>query len=70
VLKWVESGGRRYRVMVALDYTVLRAEVEVTAHDKRPTLRRIRHPVTIARLQDMVRPAAKCPTCGGVPCLG
>jgi hypothetical protein len=61
---WIEDGGRRYIVTVDSTRTVLAASVECKAHDKRATLRVLRHPVTLARLQALVRPAAKCPHCG------
>lgn len=63
--EWIESGGRRYWVEMDRERTLIMAEVEVAAHDKRKTLRAVRHPVTLARLQAIVRPEAKCPTCGG-----
>jgi len=62
---WLEDAGRRYWVEVDRDRTLLQASIEVKPHDKVATTRRLKHPVTLARLQALVRPAAKCPHCGG-----
>lgn len=63
---WLEDAGRRYWVEVDRDRTLLEASIEVKPHDKAPTTRRLKHPVTLARLQALVRPASKCPHCGAV----
>ena len=63
---WLESHGRRYWVTVDRDRTLMQASVEVKPHDKAPALRLLRHPVTLARLQALVRPTARCPHCGAL----
>lgn len=62
---WLEDSGRRYWVEVDVNRTLLQASIEVKPHDKVTTKRKLTHPVTLARLQALVRPAAKCPHCGG-----
>ena len=62
--RWIESDGRRYWIETDQAGTLLAAEVEVKCHDKRATQRRLKHPATLARLQALVRPKARCPHCG------
>ena len=61
---WLESSSRKYWVEVDQARTLLSASVEVTPHDKPRALRTLKHPVTLARLQALVRPAARCEHCG------
>lgn len=62
---WVEDAGRRYWVEVDRQRTLLAASVEVHAHDRRTTLRRLVNAVTLARLQAVVRPLVRrCAHCG------
>jgi hypothetical protein len=64
--EWVEDGGRRYCVNLDAARTVHAAWVQVAPHDKAPTMRRLKHPVTLARLQALVRQPKKCQHCGSV----
>lgn len=64
--RWLETGGRMYWVETDKDGTLLLAEIKVKAHDKLETMRRLKHPATLARLQALVRPAPRCPHCGAV----
>ena len=60
---WLESAGQRYWVQVDQDRALLSAEIEIQAHDKRLTMRKVVNKVTLSRLQGIVRPVA-CPVCG------
>lgn len=61
---WVQANGKEYWLEVDEKRTLLAASVLVSAHDKSPTVRRLTHPVTLARLQAIVRPPALCALCG------
>lgn len=54
----------RYSVAVDDDGKVVAARIRVKAHDKRETWRKLKHPVTLARLQAIVDERAWCPACG------
>lgn len=58
------SGGSTYTVLLLTPTTILEAYVHVAAHDKAPTLRRVKHPKTLQRLTDLLTPSEPCPTCG------
>ena len=60
----VVDGGRRYWVEIDAERTLLSAQIEIHAHDKAMAARRVKHPVTLARLQALIRPPARCPHCG------
>ena len=60
----LRSDGRVYEVDLNPARDVVGARVYISAHDKEETWRRVKHPVTMARLQALIRPPAKCPHCG------
>ena len=64
--KWVATPSAPYLVHVDRANKIIEAKVEVRAHDKVPTLRRVVNKVTLARLQSLVTPPAACPHCGAL----
>ena len=56
--------GQRYHCEIDASSTILSAKIEINAHDKRQTLRRVWHPATLAALQSLVRPEQICHACG------
>ena len=58
------SGSSTYTVLLLTPTTILEAYVHIAAHDKAPTLRRVKHPKTLQRLANLLAPPAPCPTCG------
>lgn len=60
---WVKTPSANYLVQ-ASHSRIMEAKVEINAHDKSPTLRRVKHPVTLSRLQELLFPKKKrCPHC-------
>ena len=62
--KIIAYRGQRYHVEVDGAGTLMQARIEIHAHDKRQTLRRVWHPATLAALQELVRPEQVCHACG------
>jgi hypothetical protein len=59
-----EFRGRRYRANVDSAGRVKEAWVLVQPHDKMPSWRYMRSPVTLRILNDYLNPAKTCPACG------
>jgi hypothetical protein len=56
--------GQRYHCETDGAGTLMAAQIEINAHDKRQTLRRVWHPATLSALQEIVKPQTVCHACG------
>jgi len=63
-LKIIPYRGQRYHAELDKDGQIIGCHIEIKAHDKKSTLRRVWHPATIAALQMMITPEVVCYACG------
>jgi len=63
-LRVIPYRGQRYHAELNDANEIIGAHIEIKAHDKKQTLRRVWHPATIAALQQLVTPEQVCHACG------